>query len=431
MPKIAKVLSDIEVRNLKNPGLHSVGGIVGLKLQVGKTGSRSWILRATIGGGVRDIGLGNYPSIKLKTARELAEEIHRQIQLGIDPVEERRKKKKEIAQARANRKTFDECAETYISSIESGWKNVKTGPQWRSSLKSYASPVIGKLPVSDITVHHILRVLTPIWTIKAETASRVRARIEAVLAFATTQGYRKGDNPARLKGNLDTQLPSTNKFKNSNHHPALPYIQISTFFDDLQKSKNESAKALAFMILTAARSGEVRGATWKEIDLVAQTWRIPSTRMKAGKEHIIPLSNKAVAILNTLTEGSPTDLVFPGVRGGSMSDVTLSKQLKTLHKHKKKLDGVGYVDPHQDEKVITPHGFRSTFRDWAGEQTNFQREVIEHALAHQLKDKAEAAYQRKTSVPKRIKLMQEWADYCAQSTLVTRKVTKISKKLTV
>lgn len=431
MPKMVKALTDVEVRNLKEPKLHSVGGVVGLKLQISKTGSRSWIFRATIAGEIKDIGLGSYPSIKLKTARELAEEMRKQIQRGLDPKEERDKKKREIAQAKANRKTFDECAETYISNIESKWKNVKTGPQWRSSLKSYASPVIGKLPVSEITVHHILRVLTPIWTKKAETASRVRARIEAVLAFATTQGYRKGDNPARLKGNLDTQLPSTQGIKRNSHHPALPYTQISTFFSDLQSRKADSAKALAFMILTAARSGEVRGATWKEIDLVAKTWRIPSTRMKAGKEHIIPLSALAIKILNTLTKGKPNELVFPGARGREMSDVTLSKQLKATHECKKKTDGVGYVDPHQDDKVVTPHGFRSTFRDWAAEQTNFQREVIEHALAHQLKDKAEAAYQRKTSVPKRTKLMQEWAEYCTKSSESIPKVTSMQKKLSV
>ena len=413
MPKIVPALTDIAVRNLKKPGLHTVGGVTGLKLQVTASGARSWILRATIAGKVRDIGLGSCSNITLKQARELAREMHQQIQQGNDPVHERRQKRSKLASERAKVKSFDQCAEEYISLQESKWKGPKQAAQWRASLRDYASPFIGRLSIADIDTSHIVDVLQPIWVTKTETATRVRGRIERILSFATTSGYRKGDNPARLSGHLDNLLPKASMVKQKNHHAALPYHDIGRFMVDLKTRNTTASRALAFIIFTASRSGEVRGAKWTEINFNATQWTIPASRMKAKREHVVPLSKEALAILkNQKAEGIDSEYVFPGARGGEMSDMTISKLVKSMHKKASERGLSGYVDSMQGNKIATPHGFRSTFRDWAGEQTNFQRDVIEHALAHQLKDKAEAAYQRKTSIPKRIKLMQAWADYC-------------------
>lgn len=416
MPKVVAPLSEAAVRKLKVPGLYTVGGVPGLKLQVANENARSWILRATVADKVRDIGLGSYPTIPLKAARDMAGEMKLQIQQGLDPLHERQKKKGELAAARASRKTFDECAEDYIKSIEKKWKNRKTPAQWTSSLETYASPTIGKLSVSDIDTAHIIKILEPIWSTKTETASRVRGRIESVLAYATTRGFRNGDNPARLKGHLDTLLPSASALKGNKHHPALAYGDIGRFVVDLRAVGSVAARALEFSILTAARSGEVRGAKWNEIDLNAAQWTIPADRMKATKQHVIPLSKQAVKLLKEMQKESQGGYIFPGQRAATLSDMTIAKVVKSLHSKAVARGENGYVDPHSDNRVVTPHGFRSTFRDWAGEQSPFPREVIEHALAHQLKDKAEAAYQRGSSLPKRIKLMRAWADYCDKVT---------------
>jgi len=412
MPKITTPLSEAAVRKLKNKGRHSVGGVPGLKLQITKQSACSWILRATVDGKVRDIGLGNYPTVPLKVARVAATDMQLQIQQGIDPLTERERKEDELAATRASRKTFNECARSYIASVEKQWKNPKTAAQWESSLDTYVSPSIGKLAVSDITTAHIVALLEAIWTTKTETATRVRSRIESILAYATTRCFRKGDNPARWKGHLDTLLPSPASLKSNKHHAALGYTDIGGFMRDLRSAGGIASKALEYSILTAARSGEARGATWVEIDLNAKQWTIPAARMKAKKEHVIPLSGQAVTLLTELQKTSQGDYVFPSQRGSMLSDMTMGKVIKRLHSKAIERGERGYVDAHMDDRVITPHGFRSTFRDWAAEVSTHPRDVIEHALAHQLKDKAEAAYQRRTSIPKRIILMQEWADYC-------------------
>lgn len=391
-----------------------------MKLQITPSGARSWILRATIANKVRDIGLGGYPDTSLKTAREAARDMRTEILRGIDPVEEKRRRKDQAALERASRKTFDECAEACISGLQSEWRNQKSEKQWRSSFKAYVSPIIGNLPVSDIQTTHILTILEPIWTTTPETASRVRGRIEKVLAYATTRGYRKGDNPALYKGHLDTILPQISKLKGTKHQPALDYREIGNFIGDLRPVSGSAAKALEFAILTGTRSGEVRGATWTEIDLNAMQWIIPAERMKAKKQHIVPLSKQATNLLKALPK-SASNHVFPGRKGGSMSDMSLTKVVQKIHELNLNRGGTGYIDKYVDNRRVTPHGFRSTFRDWAGEQSPFPREVIEHALAHQLKDKAEAAYQRKTSIPKRIELMQAWADYCDKNIMETSK----------
>ncbi|MCP5186559.1 MAG: tyrosine-type recombinase/integrase [Pseudomonadales bacterium] len=428
MPKVVAPLSEAAVRKLKSQGVYTVGGVVGLKLQVSNENSRSWILRATVAGKVRDHGLGSYPIVSLKAAREVAGEMKRQIQQGLDPLSERDRKKDELAAARASRKTFDDCAADYIASIEKKWKNPKTPAQWSSSLDAYATPIIGELAVSDITTAHIIKVLEPIWTTKTETASRVRGRIEAVLAYATTRGFRQGDNPARLKGHLDTLLPSASALKGNKHHPALSYCEIGRFMGDLKGTHSVAARALEFSILTAARSGEVRFAKWSEIDLHEAQWTIPADRMKAKKLHVVPLSKQAVSLLKTLQGQTDGEYVFPGQRAATLSDMTIAKVVKSLHKKAVVRGDEGYTDRYMENRVATPHGFRSTFRDWAGEQSPFPREVIEHALAHQLKDKAEAAYQRGSYLPKRTELMQAWADYCEHSGGKVAKVIPISHK---
>jgi integrase len=416
MPKVVKALADLAVRRLKSQGLYSVGGVTGLKLQVTPTGARSWIFRKRIAGKVRDIGLGSYPSVSLKSAREHASSLHESIQRGEDPIATKQKAKASLAKERAGMQTFDEVTALYITSAEAGWTNKKSRQQWQNTIATYASPVIGSMYVSDIDSSHVVRVLDPIWSTKTETASRIRGRIERVLAFATTRGFRSGDNPARYRGHLDTILPSPEKLKNVQHHPALDYEGMGLFISKVRQLNTTAAKALEFLVLTAARSGEVRGATWAEVDVKNKLWTIPSSRMKAGKQHVIPLNDRALNILKGLPRVAGTEVMFPGVRLGTLSDATLGKVIRTLHTNDLKAGGNGFIDKHAEGRVVTCHGFRSTFRDWAAEQTAFPREVIEHCLAHQLKDKAEAAYQRKTSVPKRKKLMQNWADYCSKDT---------------
>lgn len=410
MPRFIAPLSDLSVRQLKTPGLHSVGGATGLKLQISKSGTKSWILRTTIANKVCDIGLGSYPTITLKTARELARGNHSLLQQGIDPILERRTKKDSLALERSNRQTFTECMDSCIKLMEAKWQNPKSHKQWVNSLNTYVLPTIGSLPVADVHTGHVLTILEPIWAEKPETASRVRGRIEKILAYATTKGCRHGDNPAKLKGHLDSLLPETDKLKKNNHLPALDYEDIGAFVQELRAVKGVAARALELSILTGTRSGEVRGAQWDEIDLKAKLWTIPAERMKANKQHVIPLSNQAIKLLQNVDSSS--SYVFPGLRGKVMSDMSLSKIVKGIHKRSLAKGELGFTDKYSNDRVVTPHGFRSTFRDWAGEQSSFPREVIEHALAHQLSDKAEAAYQRKTSIPKRIKLMQAWANHC-------------------
>lgn len=409
MPKVSKVLSDVAVRNL-GKGLHSVGGVQGLKLQVTPPTARSWILRAKINGKTRDIGLGSYPTISLKAARELAQSYWEQIKAGLDPLHEKQKRKDEAAAARASRKTFQACAADYIAQVvekETGSKSVQ---QWNNTIKTYVLPVMGELSVSDINKAHVIQVLEPIWDTKTETASRLRGRIERILDYAKARGYRSGDNPANYKGNLEHVLANT-KNKVQEHHPSLPYVQVQDFISSLNNVGGIASKALLFGILTGTRSGEVRGAQWSEIDLKQKTWTIPADRMKAGKEHVVPLSNQAITVLKALADDNES-LVFPSMRGKKLSDAAVAKVIKDMHQREITAGKQGWTDPDLDNRVATPHGFRSTFRVWAADNVNLPSEIIEHALAHKLKDRVEAAYQRKSALPKRVRLMQQWADYC-------------------
>jgi integrase len=394
MPKIAKELSALEVGRLTSPGLHFIGGVAGLALQVMPSGARSWIFRARVGGKRRDIGLGGFPTVTLSGAREAARRTRGKIKEGIDPVEEVKAVRSALAASRAAAMTFSEAAKAFVAVKEAEWSNAKHAAQWRSTLESYANPILGNVLVRDIDTAHIMRVLEPIWAGKTETATRLRGRIENVLDWATVRGYRKGDNPARWRGHLDKLLAAPGKIQKVEHHAALPYIELGTFMADLRQQEGMGARALELAILTATRSGEVRGATWSEIDMDAGVWTIPDTRMKAGHEHRVPLTPEVINLLKSLHRFGDSDLLFPNNKGTPLSDMTLTAVLRRMN------------------RPVTAHGFRSTFRDWAAERTNYPRDVAEMALAHAIENKVEAAYRRGDLFEKRRRMMREWAKFC-------------------
>ncbi|MDN5871356.1 MAG: integrase arm-type DNA-binding domain-containing protein [Nitrococcus sp.] len=394
MPKITVELSALAVRRLSRPGWHAVGGVAGLLLRISDTGARYWVLRIRMSGRRRDIGIGSYPEVSLARAREQAREMRAQAREGLDPIESRAAARAALLAARDSRLTFDAAARKCIAAKRAEFRNAKHAAQWESTLSTYASPVIGALPVADVELAHIVTILEPIWTIKTETATRVRGRIEAVLSWATVGGYRKGENPARWRGHLDAVLPKPRKIAKTRHHRALPWPQIGAFMAELRRREGMAARALEFLILTAARSGEVRGATWSEIDQQASVWTVPAERIKAGKEHRVPLCEAAMAVLEALPRFAGNDLVFPAARGGQLSDMSLSAVMRRMN-----ADAV-------------PHGFRSTFRTWAAETTNYPREVAEQCLAHAIPSPVERAYRRGDLFAKRTRLMNEWARYC-------------------
>ncbi|MGJ7456966.1 tyrosine-type recombinase/integrase [Halomonas sp. RA08-2] len=425
MPKVAKELSAVEVKRLTVPGFYAVGGVPGLHLTVSATGARSWILRAKVGTLRRDIGLGGFPEVSLADARADAREAKRNIKQGIDPVATRKAARSELLAQQVQEVTFTQAALKVIEKKQEEASNPKHAQQWANTLKTYAFPVLGKMSVKDIELSHVIKVLEPEWTTKTETMTRVRQRVEAVLAWATVHKHRSGDNPARWKGNLDAVLPAPAKVAKAKNHAALPYARAAEFVADLRTRDGMAAKALEFAILTAARSNEIRGATWKEIDLAELVWEIPASRMKAKRAHRVPLSPAAVALLEALPRFEGNDLIFPAPRGGQMSDATLAAVIKRMHASNTEADQPGYTDPRQDDRVITQHGFRSTFRDWAGERTAYPGEAIEQALAHTIRNQAEAAYRRGDMLDKRRHLMTDWADYLADQAPAAATVTPI------
>lgn len=362
------------------PGRHGDGR--GLFLYVKPSGARSWVLRYQVQGRRRDLGLGPFPDVSLAMARDRASEARRLIAEGEDPISKKQQ---------AKPKTFKDAALELIESKRPGWKSAKHAAQWTSTLEAYAFPKLGQVQVAKIETADVIAALTPIWSAKPETANRVRQRIEAVLDYASALGIRTGDNPARWRGHLDHLLPKPAKVRAVKHHPALPHAQIGDFMADLSARKGVAARALAFTILTTARSGETRGATWTEIDLDAKIWTIPADRMKAGKEHRVPLTHEAIAFLGSKRDLAALVFESEAKPGKPISDMSMTAVLRRM-----------------ERDDITVHGFRSTFRDWAGETTGFPREVIEAALAHGIKDKAEAAYARSDLFDKRRKLMEAW-----------------------
>jgi len=408
MGRKAKELSPLAVAKLTVSGMHFVGHVAGLALRISETGARSWILRIMIGSKRRDIGLGSFPEVSLAAAKEAAKAAREQVRAGIDPLAARRSAKAAMKAEQASFMDFETAVRHYMDAHEKGWKNAKHVAQWRSTIKTYASPVIGRLHVRDVALGHVLKILEPIWSTKTETASRLRGRIESVLDWAKARGLRSGDNPAAWKGNLDALLPAPAKVSKVKHHKAIEWQQCPTFIAELRKLNGKGARALEFLILTGVRSGEVREATWDEMNLSQAIWTIPASRMKAGKEHRVPLSSSALSILKSLPQGE--GFVFKNDKGCAYSDMALTMILRRMNKE------------------FTVHGFRSTFRDWAGETTSYPREVIEHALAHQLKDKAEAAYARGDLFTKRIGLMKSWTDFLNQSTQFQTDVVAIYSK---
>lgn len=411
MPRKAKELSAVEVKRLEHSGKGgnqtvAVGGVDGLLLQMTPVNGRSWLLRCKIGAKRRHIGLGGYPDVTLAQARDRARDAREMIWQGIDPVEHRKANRAALVTAQRRGLSFDDAMERYLEGKLQEFDNDKHRKQWRATLDKYAVPTLGKMLVADIDVSDIKRTLEPIWATKTETASRLRGRIEAVMAWATVAGHRSGDNPARWKGNLDAILPKPSKLAKVVHHPALPMDAAASWFSDVQGRDGFATRALEFMAMVAARSGEVRGAVWSEMDLDKAVWTIPSERMKARAEHRVPLTKETVDLLNGLDRLAGSEFVFPAPRGGELSDAALSACMKRIHAAKPDK----YLD-RQSGRPAVPHGLRSTFRDWVAERTEYPRDMAEIALAHTVGSEVERAYRRGDMVEKRRAMMAAWGRF--------------------
>lgn len=389
------------------PGRYHDGGGDGLCLLVKPSGSRFWAQRVSIHGKRRDLGLGPFPAVSLTDARAKAAANKALIREG--------KGAELLHRTEKSRISFAEAAERCMAKRLKGLSNPKHRAQWRSTLARYAFPVLGDMAVDRIGLRDVLRVLEPIWEEKPETASRLRGRIEAVLSWATVAGYREGDNPARWRGNLSELLPAPSTLKRQkggDHHPAVALADLPRWWSRLAQVQGMGAAALRFAALTAARSGEVRGATWEEIDLEAGLWRIPASRMKMKRAHVVPLSEAARGVLNALPRIDGEALVFPGLkRGRPMSDMTLAKAMKAAHGRDLKAGGAGFLDPRSGRPAV-PHGLRSSFRDWAAER-GYERDMAELALAHDVGSAVERAYRRSDMLARRRQMMAEWADHLA------------------
>ena len=419
MPKIAKELSALEVKRLNSPGWHAVGGVAGLLLQIrppaqsGAAMPRSWILRVRVGGQRQPIGLGSYPQVSLAEAREQAKKLSAEAKSGVNLLARKRAQRSTLIAEASKNKTFKECAETYIEAHASDYTNDKHRKQWVSTLNTYAYPVIGKMLVADISMRHVLDVLLQdtkhrngdvgrLWHIKTETAKRLLDRIRTVLDYATVNEYRSGNNPATWKGYLDTQLPAPRGLKEKKHHPAVPYRSVGDFMAKLRSNNSTSARALEFLVLTVVRSGSVRSSTWAEIDLEKKIWTIPAAHTKAKREHKVPLPPQAVKLLSNLPRMAGSTLLFPNPKGNSLSDMALSQLMR------------GMRERGELSMEAVPHGFRSTFRDWAAEQTNYPDEIRKAASGHAVGDAVKEAYQRTDLLEKRRHLMNEWANFLDQ-----------------
>jgi integrase len=403
MARAIERLTALSVERLKNAdkpkaGMYADGA--GLYLRVTPDGARNWVLRYMLDRRSRWMGLGSLALYGLADARARALDARRKRHDGIDPIEARRAERGRKRLEAAKAVTFKQCAESYIASHKAGWRNEKHKYQWTATLTAFAYPIIGALPVQEVDTSLVLKVLESIWTTKAETASRVRQRIESILDYAKVRGYRDGENPARWRGHLDKLLPARSKVREVEHLAALPYAQLPAFLTNLRTREAPAARALELLILTAARTGEVIGARWNEIDLLDKTWTVPAARMKAHREHRIPLSARAIAILQEMQMARQRDdsnaYVFTGPKPGApLSNMAFLMLLRRM----------GLDD-------LTVHGFRSTFRDWAAERTNYPNHVAEMALAHAVSDKVEQAYRRGDLFEKRRRLMQQWSMFC-------------------
>ena len=381
-----------QVENLREPGIYEDGS--GLRMLVDKNGNRRWRFRYQLRGKRREMGLGAFPLVSLKSARDTANEHRILIQRGTDPLVAKRQAEADRQAKELAERTFEEIAAEYIEAHRGGWRNPKHADQWEATLDTYAYPKIGKTLVNEVSTADVLRVIQPIWQKKAETASRIRGRIELVLDAAKAQGYRTGDNPARWRGHLDKLLPPRSKVAPVKHRPAMPFDEVAAFMTYLANRRSGSFRALEFTILTAARSGEVLNATWAEIDWKTETWTVPGNRMKAGRPHRVPLSSKALEVLKQQL-GHHEEWIFPGQRQGRpLSNMAMIKVMRDAE--------IGHY---------VPHGFRSSFRDWAAECTPVPNHVVEMALAHTVGNAVEAAYRRGDLFEKRRELMAAWANF--------------------
>jgi integrase len=403
-------VKEVEAR-LRRPGTHRVSR--NLYLQVIETGAASWIFRFMRNGIPRSHGLGSCDLVSLAAARDKALACRKTLAAGIDPIEEARAQKRQALVATASTMTFRQCGDAYIRDHEPTWRNPKHRQQWRNTLDTYVYSLIGALPIQAVDVGLVMKIIQPIWQEKPETASRVRGRIETVLDWATARGYRKGDNPARWRGHLDQLLPKKTKVRKVRHQPAMPYADLPAFMAELRKQDSISALALEFTILAAVRTNETINATWDEIDLETKTWRIPGSRMKGEKDHRVPMSDRMLAILAWLPREQGNPHLFIGAKQAKgLSNMAMLELLRGM-----------------DDSGATVHGFRSSFRDWCAEQTNYPRELAEAALAHVLKDKTEASYQRGDLFEKRRKLMRAWASYCASPLRAACDVVALERRL--
>lgn len=396
MPKKAKELGPLAVKQLAKPGAHAVGGVAGLMLKISSAGARSWILRARMGGlKVRDMGLGGFPDVPLAEAREKARAARSKISEGDDPIRERELARSTLAAATARAKTFDQCVEAYIKNKSKEWTNDKHAKQWQSTLDRYASPIFGKALVHDIDLTQVLAVLEPIWNEKTTTANRLRGRIETILDFAAVKRYRTGENPARWRGHLDQLLGRPKKIHKITHHEAIHFKQANSFLLELRLVEGTAARALELLLLTVNRTKPVLGARWSEFDWNDNVWTVPGTRMKSKKVHRVPLSTQAISTIEALPRFEGCDFLFPGRdKLKPMSNMAMLQVMRRM--------GLTAV----------PHGLRSTFKDWASEVSHYPSEISEMALAHVIEDPTEAAYRRGDLLQKRHQMMQDWADYC-------------------
>lgn len=402
-------LSARAVERQSKPGYYPDGA--GLYLQVSLSGSKSWVFRYMLAGRAREMGLGSLLGVSLADARAKAADCRKLLANRMDPIEARDAGRAQLALTAAKSITFADCAAAYIKAHRAGWKNAKHASQWENTLATYCEPYFGSIGAQDVDTGVVLKALEPIWTDKPETATRVRARVERVLDWATARGYRTGENPARWRGHMDKLLPMLGKKNRVKHHAALPFGEVADFIATLRAQEGVAARALEFLILTATRTGEVIGARWSELDVDAGVWVIPAERMKAHREHRVPLSPQAVKVLRSMERLRQGDYVFPGMRAGApLSNMAMLELLKRM----------GRDD-------VTTHGFRSTFRDWTAERTSYPREVCEMALAHTVSDQVEAAYRRGDLLEKRRRLMAEWARHC-ETPKVVAKVLPLRKR---
>ncbi|MBM2293453.1 integrase arm-type DNA-binding domain-containing protein [Sulfitobacter pseudonitzschiae] len=412
MPRRAKELSAIEVRRL-GPGVHNVGGVAGLLMQVSGSGAQSWLLRVRVGDKRREIGLGPFPEISLAKAREKATEAKEAIRKGIDPVETRKAARSALLASQRQGLTFIEAFEKYAAKKLPELTTERYRSQWKATVEKYAFPELGGMLVQDITRDDILRILHPIWETRTETATKVRQRVEKTLDYAKAAGHRTGDNPAAWRGNLELALSAPSKIAPKENYPALQIDDAARWWADLQSREGIGSKALAFQALTAARSGAVRFATWDEIDLGARLWTIQPGRTASkipptGKTHRVPLTETMIELLNTLPRMG--DLLFTAPRGGSLSDATLGKAMRTIHEADVAKGGTGYLDAKTKAQAV-PHGLRSCFRVWVTERTNFDGDMAEIALAHMVGSKVRQAYDRSDMIEKRRAMMDAWGHF--------------------